>query len=279
MGRTAAITFPLGGDLSDKARAWPDYGNSLQTLINWLNGDRFPPGITVRHQLKGTTLTIDLLYDTSTDGHNWSREFAQSPPRIKLEEESGAVYDLSWKRISPGHFSLTKDLQEGVLVKGAIQAGHYALPFGPLMVGANTEWAFDPDRLLELKSLSAQTNGRELTDISKAWIRPEVSMQKSLILPFSILLLCILLIEALVTRIGFKFNFSKWINLKTSPSVQELNSGSTVSKFRQKRPNNPKQKPESPNIPETQIERPPKEPAKEKHFSRSERFAKAKKRN
>lgn len=279
MGRTAAITFPLGGDLSDKARAWPDYGNSLQTLINWLNGDRFPPGITVRHQLKGTTLTIDLLYDTSTDGHNWAREFSQFPPRIKLEEESGAVYDLSWKRISPGHFSLTKDLQEGILIKGAIQAGQYALPFGPLMVGANTEWAFDPDRLLELKSLSAHTNGRELTDISKAWIRPEVSIQKSLILPFSILLLCILLIEALVARIGFKFNFSKWIKLETSPAVQKLNSDSTIHKFKRKRSNNPKQKPKLPNVPETQIEDPPKEPAKEKHFSRSERFAKAKKRN
>lgn len=287
MGRVAAVTFPLGGKHSDMTRRWEGYGNFGQTLVNWLNGDRFPPGLTVRHRLEGTRLTIDLLYDTESGGHDWSKEFALNPPRIKLEEDGGGVYELSWKRIAPGHYSLSSDLTEGVLVKGAIQAGSYALPFGPMIVGASAEWAFDPDRISELKALSVQTNGRELTDISQAWVRPEISKRKLMFMPLAIALLLVCLLDAAATRTGFRLRLPQ---RKSKPEAATATAAAEPSRpgftsisgrmghNRKSKPSGQKTKPQ-PAIPEPQVaEKPVVEPKKENVASRSERFAKAKNR-
>ncbi|MBT8045265.1 MAG: VWA domain-containing protein, partial [Verrucomicrobiae bacterium] len=152
IGRTAAVSFPLGGKYSEKIRAWPQYGDFIQTLTQWLMGDQLPPGIGLRHRLEGTRLTIDLLYDTD----EWAQKFAIHPPRIRLldGDSSGTPYEVAWKRIAPGRFSLTRDLEEGTLIRGAIQTGEYAIPFGPIIVGSSTEWSFDPDRLAELRAVS-----------------------------------------------------------------------------------------------------------------------------
>lgn len=276
MGRTAAITFPMGGDFSESSRSWQSYGNFSQTLVNWLNGDRFPPGISVKHRLEGTRLTIDLYYDTSVEGQNWSKTFALDPPRIRLQEQEGEVYDLTWKRIAPGHYSLSKDLEEGVLVKGAIQAGNYALPFGPLIVGSNTEWTFDPDRVAELKSLSLQTGGKELTDISKVWVRPEISKQQSLLIPLSIALLLMMLLDALQTRIGWKLTLPK-LNLKRTQVATEIIPASTTSAEKPKKAKPTKKVKANVKEANTKVEAEPQAPAQTK-LSRAERFAKAKKR-
>lgn len=202
IGRTAAVSFPLGGKYSEKIRAWPQYGDFVQTITQWLMGDRLPPGIGLRHRLDGTQLTIDLLYDTD----EWAEKFAIRPPRIKLldGEASGVPYEVAWKRIAPGRFSLTRDLEEGTLVRGAIQTGEYAIPFGPVIVGSSTEWAFDPDRLAELRSVSAQTGGRELLDLSQAWLRPPVIHSADLRIPLAVAALLLVLLDALVTRTGWR---------------------------------------------------------------------------
>lgn len=202
IGRTAAVSFPLGGKYSEKIRAWPQYGDFVQTITQWLMGDRLPPGIGLRHRLDGTRLTIDLLYDTD----EWAEKFAIRPPRIKLldGEASGVPYEVAWKRIAPGRFSLTRDLEEGTLVRGAVQTGEYAIPFGPVIVGSSTEWAFDPDRLAELRSVSAQTGGRELLDLSQAWLRPPVIHSADLRIPLAVAALLLVLLDALVTRTGWR---------------------------------------------------------------------------
>ncbi|MFK7911814.1 MAG: VWA domain-containing protein, partial [Akkermansiaceae bacterium] len=202
IGRTAAVSFPLGGKYSEKIRAWPQYGDFVQTLTQWLMGDKLPPGIGLRHRLEGTRLTIDLLYDTDA----WAEKFAIQPPRIKLldGEASGTPYEVAWKRIAPGRFSLTRDLEEGTLVRGAIQTGEHAIPFGPIIVGSSTEWAFDPDRLSELRSVSAQTGGRELLDLSQAWLRPPMIHSADLRIPLAIAALVLILLDALITRTGWK---------------------------------------------------------------------------
>ncbi|MGB0991921.1 MAG: VWA domain-containing protein [Akkermansiaceae bacterium] len=202
IGRTAAVSFPLGGKYSEKIRAWPQYGDFVQTLTQWLMGDQLPAGIGLRHRLEGTRLTIDLLYDTE----EWAQKFAINPPRIKLLEgdSSGVAYEVSWKRIAPGRFSLTRDLEEGSLIRGAIQTGEHAIPFGPVMVGSSTEWAFDPERLAELRSVSSQTGGRALLDLSKAWKRPAMIHRADLRIQLAIAALIILLLDALVTRTGWK---------------------------------------------------------------------------
>ncbi|GAA5117751.1 VWA domain-containing protein [Luteolibacter yonseiensis] len=201
LGRSAAVSFPLGGEFSETARNWPGYGDFLQTMGRFLMGEDTPPGIALRHRLDGTRLTLDLLYDTSL----WSQKLSAMPPKVRLQDDiGGATLDLPWRRIAPGHFSLTRDLDEGSIVRGAVQVGGNALQFGPLSVGSSVEWSFDPERLAELRTVSNQTGGRELLDISKAWQRPPFVAETSLRLPLGIALVLLTLAEALLTRTGWK---------------------------------------------------------------------------
>ena len=269
IGRSAAVSFPLGGKYSEKIRAWPQYGDFIQTISQWLMGDQLPPGIGLRHRLEGTRLTIDLLYDTD----QWGEKFAIHPPRIRLldgaADTGSAAYDVAWKRIAPGRFSLTRDLEEGALIRGAIQTGEHAIPFGPIIVGSNTEWAFDPDRLAELRSLSAQTGGRELLDLSQAWLRPPVIHRTNLRIPLGITALILILLDAFVTRTGWKLPL---------PSVgSEKRQGATTKKATITTPPpttvqtpTPKQKPTQPKTPT--LSETPKTP----ETTRSSRFDRAK---
>jgi len=203
LGRTAAISFPLGGDYSARVRHWPAYGDFLQTTTRWLMGLDPPPGIGIRHRLDGTRLTLDLLYDPTL----WSDKLAAKPPQLKLLEDGTGQkpYDVPWQRLAPGHFTVTRDLPEGSVVRGAIQVGESALPFGPLSVGSSVEWAFEPERIEELRSVAQQTGGRELLDLSKAWQRPPFIHETSLRLPLAIAMLVFVLLEALMTRTGWKW--------------------------------------------------------------------------
>jgi hypothetical protein len=85
-----------------------------------------------------------------------------------------------------------------------VQVAGNALPFGPLSVGSSVEWAFEPERLTELRAVSSQTRGRELLDISKAWLRPPFLAETSLRLPLGIALVLIILADALLTRTCWK---------------------------------------------------------------------------
>lgn len=200
LGRTAAVSFPLGGDYSARVRAWPGYPDFLQTLGGFLAGNQLPPGLAIRQKLDGTRLTVDLLYDTAL----WSDKLAITPPRLRLAEDGMTPEDVAWVRIAPGKFSAARDLEEGRTVRGAVQVGPVALPFGPLRVGSSVEWEFDPDRLAELRAASAATKGRELLDLSKAWLRPPMIHQASLRMPLLLVFLVTLLAEALFTRTGWQ---------------------------------------------------------------------------
>jgi hypothetical protein len=92
-----------------------------------------------------------------------------------------------------------------------VQVGEHALAFGPLGVGSAVEWAFEPERLTELRAVSNQTGGRELLDISKAWLRPAFIAETSLHLPLGIALVVLVLAESLVTRTDWKLpQFAGW---------------------------------------------------------------------
>ncbi|MFD2257401.1 VWA domain-containing protein [Luteolibacter algae] len=201
LGRTAAVSFPLGGEFSDSVRNWEGYGDFIQTMGRFLMGQEVPPGIAIRHKIQGTRLDLDLLYDVE----EWGEKLSKQPPSVKLQDQAGGpVYELPWRRLAPGHFSLSKDLEEGSIVKGAIRIGESALGFGPLSVGSSVEWAFEPERLSELRQVSHQTNGRELLNLQKAWLRPPYIADNSLNLPLALILLILILLDALVTRTGWK---------------------------------------------------------------------------
>lgn len=201
LGRTAAVSFPLGGEFSEEVRKWPGYGDFVQTLGRFLMGQELPPGIALRHKIQGTRLDLDLLYDDE----EWGERLSKDPPTVKLQDDAGgAIYELPWRRISPGHFSLSRDLDEGSVVKGAIRVGDNAIGFGPLSVGSSVEWAFEPERLAELRQVSHQTDGRELLNLKEAWLRPPYVASTSLGLPLGLILLGMVLLDALITRTGWK---------------------------------------------------------------------------
>lgn len=202
LGRTAAVSFPLGGEHSTLVRQWPQYADFVQTLTRWLMGAELPPGIGLRHRVEGTRLTVDLLYDPA----QWGERLAAAPPRLKLVEDTqrSAPIEIPWRRIAPGNFSVTRELDEGSAVRGAIQVGPHVLPFGPVMVGTSAEWAFDPERLAELRTTAQLSNGRELLDLADAWLKPLQAHPVSLRLPLLLAALGLMLSETLLTRTGWK---------------------------------------------------------------------------
>lgn len=202
IGRTAAVTFPLGGEFSGRARQWPGYADFTKTLARWLAGGEIPAGLGLAQRLEGNRLTIDLHYSNE----EWARRLALSPPRLKLSigAERPQGLEIPWQRLAPGHFSAALELEENATARGVVQAGDYAIPFGPINVGVAAEWAFDPERLEELRVVSAQSGGRELLDLSQAWLRPPVRQVLDLRLPLAVLILLGVLLDALATRIGLE---------------------------------------------------------------------------
>jgi hypothetical protein len=258
LGRSAAVSFPLGGDFSETVREWQGYGDFLQTMGRFLMGEDSPPGIALRHRLDGTRLTLDLLYDSGL----WSQKLSAMPPKVRIQDDTGgATLDLPWRRIAPGHFSLTRDLEEGSIVRGAVQVGESALPFGPLSVGSSVEWAFEPERVAELRAASNQTHGRELLDISKAWQRPTFVAETSLGLPLGIAMVILTLAEALLTKTGWKlpqFELPKREPRKKPEKIAKPKAAPVE-----------KAAPTSPIRPEVSVETPPDESARSARFQRA----------
>ena len=201
LGRTAAVAFPLGGEHSEAIRAWPRYGDFLQTLTRWMLGEQVPPGIGLRHRLEGTTLTLDLLHDEA-----WEPRLAEKSPRILLATGARAETrrDLTWRKLAPGHYEAAADLTEGELVRGVVQVGVNALGFGPLMVGNSAEWAFDGARLEELRSVSAASGGRELLELADAWRAVPAKRFSDIRTWLLVAALTAILAEALITRTGWR---------------------------------------------------------------------------
>lgn len=202
IGRCMAISFPLGGEYSSRARSWRSYGDFVQTVARWLMGSETPPGLGLRHRLEGTRLTIDLFHEAG----EWAQRLSETPPRIRLldGQAGGTSYEIAWKRIAPGHFSATRELEEGQVIRGAVQAGPHAMAFGPVTAGSSAEWSFEPERLAELREVSRLSGGRELVDLSQAWIRPPAVQATNLRIPLLLLTLLIMLLDALITRMGWR---------------------------------------------------------------------------
>lgn len=200
-GRTAAISFPLGGEHSRRVRAWPKYGDFLQTQVRWLMGEALPPGIGVRHRIEGRTLTLDLLYD-----EEWEPKLRAKAPRVVLAHglRADSSHELAWERVAPGHFQASTELPEGEMVRGAVQVGGQAISFGPAIVGTSAEWAFDEARVEELRRVSQASGGRELLEMSQAWRSPAIPRFTDLTLWLVLLALLLMLFEAFVTRTGWK---------------------------------------------------------------------------
>lgn len=200
-GRTAAVSFPLGGDFSAHLRGWEHYGDFCQTLCRWVAGEDLPAGLAVQTHLDGTVLRLDLYYDET-----WERPFAEAAPRVVLGAGAGGqAHELTWERQEPGHFRATSALEPEQWVRGAIQVGKFTVPFGPIMAGSNAEWTFDPERLAELAAVSRASGGVERVDLGSIWKAPRRAEYGDLRPWLLLALLLLFLADALLTRLGFTF--------------------------------------------------------------------------
>lgn len=202
IGKSAAVSFPIGGEFSEMVRSWDQYGDFLQTLNRWIMGEEVPSGIGIRHQLDGTELTIDLLYDPE----EWAERFAETPPRLVVQRNYRGenASELVWERLSPGHYSVRTTVREGEPFRGAVQLGTSALPFGPVAAGAAEEWSFDPFRIEELRETARTSGGSELLDLTEAWRKPPAPGSESIRSWFFAAALLLFLLEALATRTGWR---------------------------------------------------------------------------
>ncbi len=201
VGRVAAVTFPLGGEHSKLIRQWSKYSDFIQTMTRWLMGDALPSGIGLRQRIDGEVLTIDLLHD-----EEWEQRLTAKAPRIMLAHGARAErqHEIAWERVAPGHYQANVTMEDGEMLRGAVQAGGQTLAFGPLIAGASAEWAFDEKRVQELRQASLSSGGRELLDLSQAWRSPRAPRFTDLRDWLLALALVLMLLEALVTRTAWK---------------------------------------------------------------------------
>jgi hypothetical protein len=202
VGKAAAVSFPLGGDFSQRIRTWNEFGNFNRTLTRWLLGSQTPPGLGLRTRMEGTELQISLLYDQS-----WEERITQQPPRLQIATQNGNGSSITssptWQRIAPGRYDARVHLPATRYLRGAVQVGSFVLPFGPLVAGSNPEWTRDKHRLEELKALSQATGGEQRLDLSSIWNAPRSSGTTPLRRTILIILLVVMLFEFLQTRLGF----------------------------------------------------------------------------
>jgi hypothetical protein len=108
-GRAAAVSFPLGGELSMRVRQWERYGDFAQTLVRWLMGTDLPPGVGLDARLRGTVLGLDLLIEPGSEA-----ALAAAAPRALVVEGTGEPRGLVWERIAPGRAHFARPVKRGV---------------------------------------------------------------------------------------------------------------------------------------------------------------------
>ena len=199
-GRTAAVSFPLGGENSSRARNWKEYGQFAQSLLRWTMGGKLIPGIGLRLSPAGSSMIVDLMYDNS-----WQEQIALNPPRIfytlGLDAE---VKEQAWERLRPGIYQASLPLAADEVLRGAVQAGSHILPFGPLTAVRSPEWNFSRERLLELAQASSASGGQERLDIPGVWKAPRPEGYLPLTEYLLWVLLFLLLLEALLCKLSLK---------------------------------------------------------------------------
>src|SRR5690606_14938074 len=108
-----------------------------------------------------------------------------SPPRIVVQSgyRDGKRRELVWERLAPGHYSVSTSLDEGAPMRAALQVGDAAISLGPVVVGSESEWQFDEERVAELRETSRASGGGELLDLGTAWRRPPAPGEEPIRIP------------------------------------------------------------------------------------------------
>jgi hypothetical protein len=199
------VTFPLGGEFSQSAREWAGYGDFLLTLTRWLEGDKAPAGATLRHTVDGSGMVVEFLHDET-----WLERLAKAPPRLLTSEGTGgATKEVTWEKMAPGRYRAQVELPPGRWMRGAVLAGGFALPFGPVAAAVNPEWEEDTARVESLRAVSAASGGVERIDLPAVWRAERRASWEEISVWLLIAWGVLFLMEALQTRTGFGEKNSK----------------------------------------------------------------------
>ena len=198
LGKTAALAAPIGGQYSKSLFESADTGNMLHTLLEWLKGQRLPPGLGLRSRLEGGELFVDLFYN-----EEWAGVLATHPPVLLIGKNNETeTKKIPWEKLRPGHFEARTRLPFADAIQGVVQIGEHAIRFGPLSVGRSPEWDFNPDRVRDLKRLSKRSGGKEAINLAEVW-KADRGVQRIELKPFILIaLLLFFLLEAFFSRIG-----------------------------------------------------------------------------
>jgi uncharacterized membrane protein len=227
IGRTGAISAPIAGAYSEQFRKWNRHGDLLETLLGWLRGPELPPGIGIKTRIDGTTLSADLFYEKS-----WEEKISTSPPQLLIVgTDDSTPRAISWERLGPGHFRTSKELASSEVLRGVVQFGDVALPFGPIALGRSAEWDFDRNKIIELQSVAHSSGGVERVNLADVWRAPQRREAVNLFKPLLLLFLVLFLTEALLTRLGRDF---EWPKLRL-PSGPVFSSGAKRRKTKRAR--------------------------------------------
>ncbi len=198
LGHVVAVTMPLAGPFSESARGWDGYATMLAGLARWSAAEEHPPGLSVDAQLHGTELEVQLYYTAE-----WNSLLAAGLPKLKLSGiGSEGSRDSHWKRIAPGQFQARVTLAPGEVVRGAVQIGNWALPFGPLASSSHAEWQRDPGAMAQVRALVTASGGKERVDLSGCWDKPEWVFKERPLQPWLLGVWIVLVVaEALQSRL------------------------------------------------------------------------------
>lgn len=206
-GRAAAVTFPLGGDFSQRIRGWVGYGDMVQTLGRWLMGEDVPPGIAIQAEADGEQLLVHLLYTK-----DWEERLAQAPPKLLVATSaSSEPKALAWERLRPGEYIASMPLSGADWVQGAVQAGKYSIPFGPVAAPLDIEWSAAPTRVDELRQASRTSQGEERVDLTRAWEAPERKEFQDIRHWLLIAMAPLFILDVFFARMGIKMAGIPWL--------------------------------------------------------------------
>ena len=228
LGRSAAVAFPFGGAHSEQVRAWGQSGDLVQSLLRWISGPELPAGIALRSKLVGNTLRLSLVYD---DAAAWQQRFATDPPRLAARTDGRALApsEIPWRRMSPGRLEAEIPLPPGAQASGAVRLGDSVLPFGPVSAGTSPEWSESPEAQAGLRAVVSSTGGRELADLSEAWMPPLAEVWKPLDHLLLLAALTLILIDALLSRTGRRLPQFSLPSLSARPQTKKSATSTTTA--------------------------------------------------
>jgi Mg-chelatase subunit ChlD len=197
-GKAAALSFPVSAEYSESVRRWPGLAPFVELLVSYLKRAELPPGLFLRSRASSVGIEIELHYRDS-----WNAALAERSARLLVQGIDGsAEREIPWSRAKPGLLRAQVPGPISTALRGAVLIGEHSLPFGPIGLATSAEWDFEPTQQQALQQLAHYSGGRERADFASLWNFPRTADMQPLQSFLLLLALLLILIEALLTRLG-----------------------------------------------------------------------------